>query len=147
MEVAELRARIGQPLGTSAWLTVDQPRIDAFAACTEDRNAMHVDPQAAAKGPFGGTIAHGFLTLSLLAPAAEAFLTPLAAGLRVNYGFDRVRFLAPVPAGARVRARFRLLGLDETAAPAWTARIEAIMDIEHADRPALVAEWLIHGRP
>src|SRR4051795_2819926 len=104
MSLAEIRARVGQEVGVSSWLTVDQARIDAFAEATEDRQFIHTDPAAAAQTQFGGTIAHGFLTLSLLSRmAAEASLLPDSLKMAVNYGFDRVRFLAPVRSGKRVR--------------------------------------------
>ena len=93
----EIRARAGSEVGVSTWLTVGQARIDEFAEATEDRQFIHVDPEAAAKTPFGGTIAHGFLTLSLLSRmAAEAIFVPEGVKMAVNYGFDRVRFLSPV---------------------------------------------------
>src|SRR3954469_16227692 len=96
----DISARVGTEVGVSTWLTVDQARIDAFADATEDRQFIHVDPAAAAQTPFGGTIAHGFLTLSLLSRmGAEAMLLPDALKMAVNYGFDRVRFLSPVKAG------------------------------------------------
>src|SRR5215207_5989388 len=93
----DIVAKVGEEVGVSSWLTVDQARIDAFADATEDRQFIHIDPAAAAATPFGGTIAHGFLTLSLLSRmAAEATLIPEGLKMAVNYGFDRVRFLAPV---------------------------------------------------
>src|SRR5207248_11528299 len=102
----EIRARVGQEIGVSSWLTIDQARIDAFADATEDRQFIHIDPAAAAQTPFGGTIAHGFLTLSLLSRmGAEAMLIPHGVRMAVNYGIDRMRFLAPVRAGKRVRGR------------------------------------------
>ena len=105
--IDEIRARVGQEVGVSGWLPVDQARIDAFAEATEDRQFIHVDPEAAKQTPFGGTIAHGFLSLSLLSRmAAEASLLPDGLKMAVNYGFDRVRFLAPVRSGKRVRGRF-----------------------------------------
>src|SRR4051812_8778741 len=92
----DIRNRIGQEVGTSTWMTIDQPRIDAFAEATEDRQFIHVDPETAAQTPFGGTVAHGFLSLSLLSRmAAEAMLLPAGLKMVVNYGLDRVRFLAP----------------------------------------------------
>ncbi len=105
-----LRARIGREAGASSWITLDQAVIDRFADLTGDRQFIHVDPgRAAAETPFGGTIAHGFLTLSLLSRMGAEALPPLAGRVRgINYGFDRVRFLAPVPAGGRVRGRFVL---------------------------------------
>ena len=110
----EIRARVGQEIGVSDWLTVDQARIDAFAEATEDRQFIHTDPSAAAQTPFGGTIAHGFLSLSLLSRmGAEAMLIPDSIKMAVNYGMDRVRFLAPVRAGKRVRGRVVLDSVEE----------------------------------
>src|SRR5690606_8988202 len=98
----DIHARIGTEIGTSKWMTVDQARIDAFADVTEDRQFIHVDPEAAAQTMFGGTVAHGFLTLSLLSRMAfDVMLVPPNLKMAVNYGFDKVRFLAPVPVGAR----------------------------------------------
>ncbi len=112
----EIRGKIGQEVGVSAWLTVDQARIDAFADATEDHQFIHVDPAAAAQTPFGGTIAHGFLSLSLLSRmAADAMLIPEGVKMALNYGFDRVRFLAPVKSGKRVRGRFTLDSVEEKA--------------------------------
>ena len=103
----EIRARIGEEIGISGWLNVDQDRIAAFADATEDRQFIHVDPEAAARTPFGGAIGHGFLTLSLLSRmGAEAILVPDNVRMVVNYGLDRVRFLAPVRSGKRIRGRF-----------------------------------------
>src|SRR5947199_2832299 len=110
----EIRARVGEEVGVSDWILVDQARIDAFADVSEDRQFIHVDRDAAAKTPFGGTVAHGFLTLSLLSRmAADAMLRPEAVKMGVNYGFDRVRFMAPVRSGKRVRGRFTLAAFDE----------------------------------
>ena len=109
----EIRARVGEEVGTSSWLRIDQARIDQFAEATEDRQFIHVDPAAAEQTPFGATIAHGFLTLSLLSRmGAEAMLVPEGLKMAVNYGLDRVRFLAPVRSGARVRCRFTLDSLE-----------------------------------
>ena len=139
----EIRARIGQEVGISAWLTVDQSRIDAFADATDDRQFIHVDPEGAARTPFGGTIAHGFLSLSLLSRmAAEATLLPEGLKMAVNYGFDRVRFLAPVRSGKRVRGRFTLDSVDQKAPGQWLMRHKVTVEIEGEDRPALTAEWL-----
>src|SRR5688500_15772947 len=105
----EIRSKVGQEIGASEWILVDQPRIDSFAEVTEDHQFIHVDPAAAAKTPFGGTIAHGFLSLSLLSRmAADVFLIPEGVKMGVNYGFERVRFLSPVRSGKRVRGRFTL---------------------------------------
>ena len=104
---AALQALIGTEVGVSRWITVDQARIDAFAETTEDRQFIHVDPEAAKATPFGGTIAHGFLTLSLASAMSYDAVAPLeGVVMGVNYGFDRLRFLAPVPAGSNIRGRF-----------------------------------------
>jgi acyl dehydratase len=139
----EIRARTGEEVGISGWLTVDQTRIDAFADATEDRQFIHVDPAAAAQTPFGGTIAHGFLTLSLLSRmAAEAMLVPETIKMALNYGFDRVRFLAPVKSGKRVRGRFVLDSVEEKAPGQWLLRHRVTVEIEGEDKPALSAQWL-----
>jgi acyl dehydratase len=139
----DIRARIGLEVGVSSWLTVDQARIDAFAEATEDRQFIHTDPAAAARTPFGGTIAHGFLTLSLLSRmAAEGMLIPDGVKMAVNYGFDRVRFLAPVKSGKRVRGRFTLDSIEEKAPGQWLLRHIVTVEIEGEDKPALTAAWL-----
>jgi acyl dehydratase len=139
----EIRARVGEEVGTSSWLRIDQARIDEFAEATEDRQFIHVDPAAAAQTPFGGTIAHGFLTLSLLSRmGAEAMLVPEGVKMAVNYGLDRVRFLAPVRSGARVRGRFTLDSLEEKAPGQWLMRHTVTVEIEGEDKPALTAQWL-----
>ncbi len=144
-------ALIGQELGTSPWVALDQGLIDAFAQVTGDDQFIHVDPvRAKAESPYGGTVAHGFLTLSMLPVMARAVL-PQTRGLRarVNYGFDKIRFLAPVPAGARIRAHFRLLAAEARAAGELTLKYGVTVEIEHGARPALVAEWLsrVHFTP
>lgn len=139
----EIRASVGSEVGVSSWLTMDQGRIDAFADATEDRQFIHVDPESAAKTPFGGTIAHGFLTLSLLSRmAAEAMLVPEGVRMAVNYGLDRVRFLAPVKSGSRVRGRFALDSIEEKAPGQWLLRHIVTVEIEGEDKPALTAVWL-----
>jgi acyl dehydratase len=138
-----IRARIGEEVGVSGWVAIDQSRIDAFADATEDRQFIHVDPDAAAQTPFGGTIAHGFLTLSLLSRmAAEAMLLPEGMTMAVNYGFDRVRFLAPVRSGKRVRGRFTLDSIEEKAPGQVLMRHTVTVEIEDHDKPALTAVWL-----
>src|SRR3982751_2178433 len=113
----EIRARVGEEVGVSDWIVVDQARIDAFPEVTEARQFIHVDPDAAAKTPFGGTVAHGFLTLSLLSRmAADAMLRPETMRMGVNYGFEKVRFIAPVRSGKRVRGRFTLARLEGNGA-------------------------------
>ena len=139
----EIRGRTGQEEGVSSWLTVDQQRIDTFAEATEDREFIHVDAELAARTPFGGTIAHGFLSLSLLSRmAAEAMLVPDGARLFINYGCDRVRFLAPVRSGARVRGRFALECVEERAPGQILLRHLVTVEIEGEDKPALSAQWL-----
>ena len=139
----EIRARIGQEIGVSGWLTVDQPRIDGFAESTEDRQFIHVDPQAAAQTPFGTTIAHGFLSLSMLSRmAAEVMLVPDTTKMALNYGLDRVRFIAPVKSGKNIRGRFRLDSIEERAPGQLLLRHNVTVEIEGEEKPALTAEWL-----
>src|SRR5687768_8197085 len=146
MPVASLeaiRARVGEEVGISSWLPIDQARIDAFAEATEDRQFIHVDPQAAAATPFGGTIAHGFLTLSLLSRmGAEAMQLPDTLKMAVNYGLEDVRFLAPVRAGKRVRGRFTLDSVDEKGPGRVLMRHRVTVEIEGEEKPALTALWL-----
>ena len=139
----EIRKRIGEEVGVSSWILVDQPRIDAFAAATDDRQFIHIDPKAARQTPFGGTVAHGFLSLSLLSRmGAEAMLLPDSLKMAINYGLDRVRFLAPVLAGSRVRGRFRLDSVEEKAPGQVLMRHTVTVEIEGEAKPALTAEWL-----
>ncbi len=139
----DIRARIGEEVGVSRWLTVGQERIDGFADATEDRQSIHPAPVAAAQTPFGGTIAHGSLTLSLLSVmAAEAMLMPAGTRMAVNYGLDRVRFLAPVRAGRKVRGRFKLDSIEQKAPDQVLVRHLVTVDIEDEDKPALTALWL-----
>lgn len=139
----EIRARIGQEIGVSGWLTMDQPRIDEFAESTEDRQFIHVDPQAAAQTPFGTTIAHGFLSLSMLSRmAAEVMLVPDTTKMALNYGLDRVRFIAPVKSGKNIRGRFRLDSIEERAPGQLLLRHNVTVEIEGEEKPALTAEWL-----
>ena len=139
----DIRSRIGQETGVSSWIAVDQDRIDAFAEATDDRQFIHIDPAAAAQTPFGGTIAHGFLTLSLLSRmGAEAMLLPDSLKMAINYGLEEVRFLAPVRAGKRVRGRFTLDSVDEKGPGRILMRHRVTVEIEGEDKPALTALWL-----
>ena len=139
----EIRSRIGEEVGVSSWITIDQRRIDAFADATEDRQFIHVDPAAAAQTPFGSTIAHGFLSLSLLSRmGAEAMLVPDSMKMAINYGLDRVRFLAPVRSGKRVRGRFTLDSVEEKAPGQLLLRHNVAVEIEGEEKPALSAVWL-----
>ena len=141
--LAELRSRISEEVGVSDWLTIDQQRIDQFAGATEDRQFIHVDPEAAAHTSFGGTVAHGFLSLSMLSRmAADAMLVPDSIKMAVNYGLDRVRFITPVRSGKRIRGRFRLDSVEEKAAGQVLMRHSVTIEIEGEDKPALTAQWL-----
>lgn len=137
--LADLASQTGQEIGLSDWITVDQRRIDLFAEATGDHQWIHVDPVRAAAGPFGTTIAHGFLTLSLMAEMFETGFRIDDVRMGVNYGLNRVRFTAPVPAGSRVRGRFRLVGFDPIEGGAQLT-VEVTMELEGSTKPACVAE-------
>ena len=138
-----LSGLIGTEVGVSDWITVDQARIDAFADITEDRQFIHVDPGLAAQTPLGGTIAHGLLVTSLLPAMSYQVIRPLdGVVMGLNYGFDRVRYLTPVPSGSRVRGRFKLAGVEDKGGGRWLIKHDVTVEIDGADKPALVAEWL-----
>jgi acyl dehydratase len=140
---SDLQSLIGQEVGVSRWIEIDQARIDAFAKITEDEQFIHVDPEAARATPFGGTIAHGFLTLSFASAMSYDAVKPLeGVVMGVNYGFDKLRFLAPVPAGSKVRGRFRLLSAEDKGGGRWLLKHELTVEIEGSEKPALIAEWL-----
>ncbi|HLW90016.1 MAG TPA: MaoC family dehydratase [Roseiarcus sp.] len=141
--IEDLIARVGTETGVSRWFTIDQARIDAFADVTEDHQFIHVDPEAARETPFGGTIAHGFLTLSMLsALGQDALPRPEGVAMGVNYGFDKLRFVAPVPAGKRIRGRFVLQAVTQRGPLEYQMRNMVTVEIEGSEKPALVAEWL-----
>ncbi|AUT66398.1 MaoC family dehydratase [Paraburkholderia terrae] len=142
--VATLDEFVGQELGVSDWVTVGQARIDAFAKCTGDKQWIHVDVERAAReSPFGGTIAHGYLTLSLLASLAmEVGLIPADASAGLNYGLDKVRFIMPVRAGARVRSRIVLIDVERKGGGRVIVKTSNELQIEGEDKPALIAETL-----
>ena len=142
MQLADLKGKIGETIGTSDWFLLDQHRIDQFAETTEDRQFIHVDPEAAKATPFGGTIAHGFLTLSMLAAMMDSAVEKLVVQMSVNYGFNKVRFLSPVKSGKRVRGHIKLLELDEKRPGQWQQTVEVTVEIEGEDKPALLAEWI-----
>jgi acyl dehydratase len=143
MKLQELQASVGQVIGTSDWFLIDQDRINKFADTTDDHQFIHVDVEAAKKTPFGGTIAHGFLTLSLLVHLCLPFIPVLAnRKLIVNYGFDKVRFAAPVKVGKRIRAVGKLGEVSERKPGNIVMRVDVSVEIEGEDKPALVAEWL-----
>ncbi|WP_298089830.1 MaoC family dehydratase [uncultured Sphingomonas sp.] len=142
--VAAMQDRIGTET-VSDWITVTQAMIDRFAEATGDYQFIHVDPVLAAQTPFGGTIAHGFLTLSLMPQlAASVADAPVIEGMRmaVNYGGNAVRFITPVPAGARVRGRFKLAAFDEKKPRQYQQITDFTVEIEGTDKPALVAQWI-----
>ena len=140
MRIDDLRP--GLELGPSGWIDVTQERIDAFADATEDRQWIHVDPERAAEGPFGTTVAHGYLTLSLLVPITYELLPVEDARLAVNYGLGRVRFPAPVPAGSRVRGRLRVAGTSEVAGGVQV-ELAAVVEREGLEKPVCAAEVLV----
>ena len=141
--IEDIQSKVGSEIGVSDWILVDQARIDAFAEVTEDPQFIHIDPEAAAKTPFGGTVAHGFLTLSLLSRmAADSMLRPEDVKMGVNYGFERVRFMAPVRSGKRIRARFVLVRCEEKKPGQWQFVHNVTVEIEGEEKPALVAEWI-----
>ena len=141
--LAEVRAMVGHRVGTSKWYPITQAMIDAHADISQDWQFIHVDPARAAQTQFGGTIAHGFLTLSMLSAMAYEVEPDIAGvAMGVNYGMNRMRFLAPVPAGARVRGHFTLLAFDDQKAGEITLTWSVEMEIENHSKPALVAEWI-----
>jgi acyl dehydratase len=140
----ELIGKVGQETGVSEWMTVDQEMINKFADATGDHQFIHVDPEAAKMTPFGGTIAHGFLTLSLMPVLSAKADLPRLDGIKmgVNYGSDKLRFLAPVKSGKRVRARFKLSSMEEKRPGQWQQSQEVTIEIEGEDKPALICEWI-----
>ena len=141
--VAQLKDYIGKELGHSEWLTIDQQRVDRFADCTGDHQFIHVDPEKAAQTPFGGTIAHGFLSLSLIPKLMEGLLVlPEGLKMAVNYGLDTVRFIQPVRVGSRVRLGLTLLDVNEKNPGQWLIKARATLEIEGQEKPAYIAETL-----
>jgi acyl dehydratase len=141
LTISELEQAGEVELGTSSWVTIDQRRIDLFAEATGDHQWIHVDPEAAAKGPFGTTIAHGYLTISLLPALLSEVMSVTDARMGVNYGVERARFTAPVPSGSRVRLRAKLTGTERrTNGVLFHVGVE--IEIEGEEKPALVGEVL-----
>jgi len=140
----QIKARIGTVLGQSSWITVDQKMIDGFAEVTNDHQWIHVDPERAKKEtPFGGTIAHGYLSLSLLAGMGYEALPAIAdRAMGINYGLDKVRFLNPVRSGSRVRGTFKLADVTQRSPKELLFKYEVTVEIEGQERPALIAESL-----
>ncbi len=137
--LADLQALVGQEIGASEWLAIDQARIDLFAQATGDHQWIHTDPERAAIGPFGATVAHGFLTLSLLPMLFAGGFAVDDVRMGVNYGLNRVRFVAPVRVGSRVRGRFKLLGYEPLEGGAQLT-VESTIELEGSPKPACVAE-------
>jgi acyl dehydratase len=133
---------VGEEVAVSPWVEVGQERIDTFAKAIDDFQWIHVDPERARRSPFGGTIAHGFLTLSLLSHLSERTFSFAERKMGVNYGLNRVRFTSPVPAGSRVRARFTLAKYQPIDDGGVQVTWNVVVEIEGAQRPALVAEWI-----
>lgn len=140
----ELLAKVGTEVGVSEWLEVTQEMINMFADATGDHQFIHVDPEKAKLTPFGTTIAHGFLSLSLMPVLTQKADMPRLEGIKmgVNYGGNKTRFLAPVKSGKRVRGRFKLLELEEKRPGQWQQTVEYTLEIEGEDKPALIAEWI-----
>ena len=143
MSLEDFTDRVGQKIGTSRWFVLDQSRIDLFADVTEDHQFIHIDPDLASKTPFGMTIAHGFLTLSMLSAMSYDSIPGIeGVTMGVNYGFNKIRFVTPVTSGSRVRAHFTLTSSDIKKASEITNFFDVSVEIEGNDRPALVAEWI-----
>lgn len=144
LPAAEIKKKIGEVIGTSGWVEITQDRVNTFAEATGDFQFIHVDPEKAKLTPFGGTIAHGFLTLSLIPLLTQESDCPHAEGIKmgVNYGGNRTRFLAPVRVGKRIRGIFKLLELDEKRPGQWQQIMEITIEIEGEETPALVCEWI-----
>ncbi len=147
VDLAELGGLVGQEVATSDWLAVTQDRIDAFADATSDHQWIHVDAgRARAETPFGATIAHGFLTLSLLSALVRDAVTVNGPRMTLNYGLNRVRFVSPVPSGSRIRARLALAtiaDMEDSIQATWSVTVER----EGGDRPVIVAEWIVRYYP
>jgi len=137
--IDELRSAVGTDVGSSDWIDIDQQRIDLFADATGDHQWIHVDPERAAAGPFGTTVAHGFLTLSLLPRLGEGLVDVEGMTMGVNYGLNKVRFPAPVPVGSRVRAHVRLLSVDDVPGGVQVVT-QVTIEREGGDKPVCVAE-------
>ena len=145
LSLESIAERVGEELGVSSWVHLDQPRISEFAHCTGDDQWIHVDVERSGReSPFGSTIAHGYLTLSLVGPASlEVWIRPAGISTALNYGIDRVRFLAPVPSGARVRNRIKLVAVDRKPDGRVLITTENTVEIEGGDKPALIANTLV----
>jgi acyl dehydratase len=138
----ELQAAVGEQLGTSDWVTIEQKQIDLFAEATGDHQWIHVDAEKAKDGPFGTTIAHGFLTLSLMPVFSKQVYEVRDVKMGINYGLNKIRFTNPVPVGSRVRGSYELGEVSEVAGGALQVTMKVTVELEGSERPAIVAEWL-----
>ncbi|MEV4678271.1 MULTISPECIES: MaoC family dehydratase [Actinomadura] len=143
---ADLKSLAGGSLGTSRWLEVDQSRIDTFADATDDHQWIHVDPERAKDGPFGGPVAHGYLTLSLVIPLWTELLDVTGVTTKINYGLNKVRFPAPVPAGSRIRLSGTLADVADVAGGVQVTA-DLVVEIENADKPACVLQSIFRFIP
>ena len=144
ISAALLADLVGKEIGTSGWIAIDQAMIDSFAETTMDRQFIHIDPEGAATTPFGGTIAHGFLLLSLLSRMSYDALPRLEnSEMTINYGVNRLRFLSPVGADAHVRGRFVLAGIERKTQDRLLLTYDVTVEIDAGPKPALVAQWLV----
>ena len=142
LQASELKGLIGQEVGTSSWVTIEQDRIDRFAEATGDHQWIHVEPERAKDGPFGSTIAHGFLTLSLIPALSWEVYTIEGARLSVNYGLNKLRFITPVKVGSRVRAHLAVANVEDVPGDALQVAMNVTIELEGAEKPAAVAETL-----
>jgi len=143
----ELKGAVGKPLGVSEWLEIDQKRIDLFAEATGDHQWIHVDPERAKQGPFGATIAHGYLTLSLVNSFLPQIVEVRGIAMGINYGADRLRFPAPVPIGSRIRGSAEVVSAEDTKDGAVQAKVRVTVEIEGSDRPACVVDTISRYYP
>ncbi len=146
-KLAELAACAGRDVAVSDWLTITQRQVELFADATGDRQWIHLDAEKAAAGPFGATIAHGYLTLSLLPKFFESSIEVVESGMAVNYGLNRVRFMAPVPVGSRLRARMTLLAAEPIDNAGWQLAWRVSVEREGSEKPVCVAEALVRRYP
>lgn len=143
IEKKQVKDYIGFEAEPTAWHTISQEAINQFADCTLDHQFIHVDPEKAKDTPFGTTIAHGFLSLSMLSHFAEQYSVIIDGFyMGLNYGFDKVRFMSPVKVNSRIRARAKILDIEETKAGQYRVKTQVTIDIEGEDKPALIAEWI-----
>ena len=145
MTPQEVQAKVGQQIGTSEWVEMSQERINMFAEATGDHQFIHIDPDKAKLTPFGGTIAHGFLTLSMIPYLSANSDLPKVDGVKmgVNYGGNKTRFMSPVRSGKRIRGHWKLLALEEKRPGQWQQTHEITIEIEGEDKPALITEWIM----